>query len=81
MPAIKVCNVTNYKINVKGVVNTYPAKMKKQYIEHKQNVTSKVVDACNYVTSKNQNDLKRPKTLLRLRLFSHKYQNTVLTKS
>ena len=56
MPAIKVCNVTNYKINVKGVVNTYPAKMKKQYIEHQQNVKSKVVDACNYVRSKNQND-------------------------
>ena len=62
--AIKVCKATNYKINVKGVVNTYPAKTKKQYIEHEQNVKSEVVDACNYARSKDQNDLKRPTTLL-----------------
>ena len=29
----------NYKINVKGVVNTYPANMLKLYVE-RQNVTS-----------------------------------------
>ena len=34
-----VVNVINYKINVKGVVNTYPANMLKLNVEH-QNVTS-----------------------------------------
>ena len=36
---MEVVNVINYNINVKGVVNTYPANMFKQYIE-RQNMTS-----------------------------------------
>ena len=47
---MEVVSVMNYKSNVKGVVNTYPANMMKQYIE-RQNVTSyrsAVIDArCN----------------------------------
>ena len=36
---LEVVNMMNYKINVKGVVNTYPANMFKLYVE-RQNVTS-----------------------------------------
>ena len=36
---LEVVNAMNYKINVKGVVNTYPANMLKLYVE-RQNVTS-----------------------------------------
>ena len=36
---LEVVNVMNYKNNVKGVVNTYPANMLKLYVE-RQNVTS-----------------------------------------
>ena len=36
---LEVVNVVNYKINVKGVVITYPANMLKVYME-RQNVTS-----------------------------------------
>ena len=36
---LEVVNMMNYKINVKGVVNTYPANMLKLYVE-RQNVTS-----------------------------------------
>ena len=47
---LEVVNAMNYKINVKGVVNTYPANMLKLYVE-RQNVTSyrsAVIDAhCN----------------------------------
>ena len=48
----------NYKINVKGVVNTYPANMLKLYVE-RQNVTSyrsAVVDAHCNVKSKDHRD-------------------------
>ena len=46
----------NYKINVKGVVNTYPANMLKLYVE-RQNVTSYLsaaIDAHCNVKSKDQ---------------------------
>ena len=36
---VDVVNMMNYKVDVKGVVNTYPANMLKQYFEH-QNMTS-----------------------------------------
>ena len=36
---LEVVNAMNYKINVKGVFNTYPANMLKLYVE-RQNVTS-----------------------------------------
>ena len=48
-------NVMNYKINVKGVVNTYPANMLKLYVE-RQNVMSYrsvAIDAHCNVKSKN----------------------------
>ena len=48
----------NYKINVKGVINTYPANMLKLYVE-RQNVTSyrsAVIDAHCNVESKDQSD-------------------------
>ena len=52
---LEVVNVINYKINVKGVVNTYPANMLKLYVV-RQNVTpyrSAVNDAhCNVKESK-----------------------------
>ena len=46
----------NYKINVRGVVNTYPANMLKLYVE-RQNVTSyssAAIDVHNNVKSKDQ---------------------------
>ena len=55
---LEVVNVMNYKINVKGVVNTYPAYMLKLYVE-RQNVTSyrsAVTDAHCNVKSKDHSD-------------------------
>ena len=55
---LEVVNMMNYKINVKGVVNTYPANMLKLYVEC-QNVTSyrsAVIDAHCNVKSKDHND-------------------------
>ena len=45
----------NYKINVKGVVNTYPANMLKLYVEHQNEMSyrSAVIDAHCNVKSKN----------------------------
>ena len=48
----------NYKINVKGVVNTYPANMLKLYVD-RQNVTSyhsAAIDAHCNVKSKDHSD-------------------------
>ena len=56
---LEVVNVMNYKINVKGVVNNYPANKLKLYIE-RQNVTSyrsAVIDAHGNVKSKDHRDL------------------------
>ena len=56
--ALEVVNVMNYKINVKGVVNIYPANILKLYVE-RQNVTSyrsAVIDAPCNVKSKDQRD-------------------------
>ena len=33
---LEVVNVTNYKINVRGVVNTYPANMLKLFVERQK---------------------------------------------
>ena len=55
---LEVVNTMNYKINVKGVVNTYPANMLKLYVE-RQNVTSyrsAVIDAHCNVKSKDHSD-------------------------
>ena len=55
---LEVVNTINYKINVKGVVNTYPANMLKLYVE-RQNVTSyrsAVIDAHCNVKSKDYSD-------------------------
>ena len=56
---VEVVNMMNYKINVKGVVNTYPTDMLKQYVE-RQNVTSyrsAFVDArCSNVKSEDNRD-------------------------
>ena len=55
---LEVVNVMNYKVNVKGIVNTYPANMLKLYVE-RQNVTSyrsAVIDAHCYVRSKDHRD-------------------------
>ena len=55
---LEVVNAMNYKINVKGVVNTYPVNMLKLYVE-RQNVTSyrsAVIDAHGNVKSKDHND-------------------------
>ena len=55
---LEVVNVMNYKINVKGVVNTYPANMLKLYVE-RQNVTSyrsAAIDAHCNVKSKDHRD-------------------------
>ena len=55
---LEVVNTMNYKINVKGVVNTYPANMLKLYVE-RQNVTSyrsAVIDAHGNVKSKDHSD-------------------------
>ena len=55
---LEVVNAMNYKINVKGVVNTYPANMLKLYVE-RQNVTSyrsAVIDAHCNVKSKDHSD-------------------------
>ena len=56
---LEVVNTMNYKINVKGVVNTYPANMLKLYVE-RQNVTSyrsAAIDAHCYVKFKDHRDL------------------------
>ena len=53
-----VVNMMNYKINVKGVVNTYPANMLKLYVE-RQNVTSyrsAAIDLHSNVKSKDRRD-------------------------
>ena len=55
---LEVVNAMNYKINVKGVVNTYPANILKLYVE-RQNVTSyrsAVIDAHCNVKSKDHSD-------------------------
>ena len=55
---LEVVNMMNYKINVKGVVNTYPANMLKLYVE-RQNVTSyrsAAIDAHCNVKSKDHRD-------------------------
>ena len=55
---LEVVNVMNYKINVRGVVNTYPANMLKLYVK-RQNVTScrsAVIDAHCNVKSKDHSD-------------------------
>ena len=55
---LEVVNAMNYKINVKGVVNTYPANMLKLYVE-RQNVTSyhsAAIDAHCNVESKDHSD-------------------------
>ena len=55
---LEVVNVMNYKINVKGVGNTYPANMLKLYVE-RQNVTSYrsvAIDAHCNVESKDHRD-------------------------
>ena len=55
---LEVVNAMNYKINVKGVVNTYPANMLKLYVE-RQNVTSyrsAAIDAHCKVKSKDHSD-------------------------
>ena len=55
---LEVVSVMNYKINVKGVVNTYPANMLKLYVE-RQNVTSyrsAAIDAHCNVKSKDHRD-------------------------
>ena len=54
----EVVNVMNYKINVNGVVNSYPANMLKRYVE-RQNVTSyrsAAIDAHCNVKSKDHRD-------------------------
>ena len=55
---LKVVNMMNYKINVKGVDNIYPANMLKLYVE-RQNVTSyysAAIDAHCNVKSKDHRD-------------------------
>ena len=55
---LEVVNAMNYKINVNGVVNTYPANMLKLYVE-RQNVTSyrsAAIDAHCNVKSKDHRD-------------------------
>ena len=55
---LEVVNAMNYKINVKGVVNTYPANILKLYVE-RQNVTSyrsAAIDAHCNVKSKDHRD-------------------------
>ena len=55
---LEVVNAMNYKINVKGVVNNYPANMLKLYVE-RQSVTSyrsAVIDAHSNVKSKDHRD-------------------------
>ena len=55
---LELVNAMNYKINVKGVVNTYPANMLKLFVE-RQNVTSyrsAVIDAHCNVKSKDYSD-------------------------
>ena len=55
---LEVVNVMNYKINVKGVINTYPANMSKLYIE-RQNMASyrsAAIDAHYNVKSKDHRD-------------------------
>ena len=55
---LEVVNAMNYKINVKGVVNTYPANMLKLYVE-RQSVTSyrsAAIDVHCNVKSKDHRD-------------------------
>ena len=55
---LEVVNMMSYKINVKGVVNTYPANMLKLYVE-RQNVTSyrsAAIDVHSNVKSKDHRD-------------------------
>ena len=55
---LEVVNTMNYKINVKGVINTYPANMLKLYVG-RQNVTSyrsAVIDEHCNVKSKDHSD-------------------------
>ena len=55
---VDIVSVMNYKMTVKGVVNTYPANMLKQYIE-RQNMTSNrsaVIDARCNVKSEDHRD-------------------------
>ena len=55
---LEVVNALNYKINVKGFINTYPANMLKLYVE-RQNVTSyrsAAIDAHCNVKSKDHSD-------------------------
>ena len=55
---VEVLNRMDYKVNVKGVVNTYPANMLKLYVE-RQNVTSyrsAAIDAHCNVKSKDHSD-------------------------
>ena len=55
---LELVNAMNYKIHVKGVVNTYPANMLKLYVE-RQNVTSyrsAAIDAHRNVKSKDHSD-------------------------
>ena len=63
---LEVVNAMNYKINVKGVVNTYPANMLKLYVE-RQNVTSyrsAAIDAHGNVKSKDHRDLTVQRVIL-----------------
>ena len=58
---LEAVNMMNYKINVKGVVNTYPANMLKLYVERveRQNMTSyrsAASDLHNNVKSKDHRD-------------------------
>ena len=50
---LEVVNVMNYKINVKGVVNTYPANMLKLYVT---SYRSAAIDAHCHVKSKDHSD-------------------------
>ena len=63
---LEVVNVMNYKINVRGVVNTYPANMLKLYVE-RQNVTSyrsAAIDVHSNVKSKDHRDLTVQRVLV-----------------
>ena len=54
---VEVVNVMYYKMNVKGIVNTYPANMMKQYVE-RRNVTSQsaIVESRYNVNSEDRSD-------------------------
>ena len=55
---LEVVNVMNYKVNVKGVVNTYPANMLKLYVERQSvaSYCSTAIDAHCNVKSKDHRD-------------------------